>query len=145
MNETPSNPATERMIIGATAEVDLPELNIFGLTCRVDTGAATCALHAHEVVYHEDESGNEFIEVVLFDPEHDLYTGKKLKFTDFLSRNVRNSFGTRQKRFMIKTRLVYHHHSFDILVGFSNRTKLTYDMLLGRNLLSKGFLVDVTH
>jgi len=29
-------------------------------------------------------------------------------------------------------------------VGFSDRTKLTYDMLIGRNLLENGFLVDVS-
>lgn len=143
MNETTSKPA--HILIGATAEVDLPELGIFGLSCRVDTGAATCALHAHRVDHGEDAQGQEYIEVVLFDPDNDNYTGETLRFTDFLSRNVRNSFGTRQKRYMIKTRLDVHHHTFEVLVGFSNRTKLTYDMLLGRNLLSKGFLVDVTH
>ena len=31
-----------------------------------------------------------------------------------------------------------------VLIGFSNRSKLTYDMLIGRNLLQLGFLVDVT-
>jgi len=37
-----------------------------------------------------------------------------------------------------------NQQSFEVLIGFSDRTKLTYDMLVGRNLLEKGFIVDVT-
>jgi hypothetical protein len=138
MNDTPT-------LIGATATVDLPELGIKGLQTRVDTGAATCALHAHSLECKEDESGEEYIEVELFDPDNENYTGEKLIFKDFIVRNVRNSFGTRKKRYMIKTVIVFHHKKYNVLVGFSNRTKLTYDMLLGRNLLKLGFLVDVNH
>jgi hypothetical protein len=45
---------------------------------------------------------------------------------------------------MIKTTVSIHKQAFKVLVGFSDRSKLTYDMLIGRNLLEKGFIVDVT-
>lgn len=127
--------------LGATAKVSLPELNIKNLHARVDTGAATCALHASTVEFNDEL--NE-LRVILFDPDNDLYTGEVLVFKDFVVRNVRNSFGKRHARPMIETEVVVQGHSQRILLGFSNRSKLTYDMLIGRNLLELGYLVDVS-
>ena len=53
-------------------------------------------------------------------------------------------FGSKQERPMIETEIVVNKISHTILIGFSNRSKLTYDMLIGRNLLELGFIVDVT-
>ena len=127
--------------VGATTVVALPSLNIQGLQARVDTGAATCALHASIIDYNEDASE---LAVVLFDKESDHYTGEKLVFTDFVVRNVRNSFGIRKSRPMVKTMVTINQQSFEVFIGFSDRTRLTYDMLVGRNFLEKGFIVDVT-
>jgi hypothetical protein len=135
----------EPIILGATAEVQLPNFGLKGLQARVDTGAATCALHASYVRVIEGEDENEdVLEVVLFDPDSDLYTGEKLLFKDFIVRNVRNSFGKRSSRPMIKTTVQIHRTKLEVLVGFTDRSKLTYDMLIGRNLLERGFVVDVT-
>ncbi len=49
-----------------------------------------------------------------------------------------------QWRPMIETEVVLAEKKEKVLIGFSNRSKLTYDMLIGRNLLQLGFLVDVT-
>ena len=93
----------------------------------------------------EDEEGVEQkLEVILFDTDSELYTGEVLEFKDFVIRNVRNSFGKKMARPMIKTTVIINKQSYEILIGFSNRSKLTYDMLIGRNLLEKGFVVDVT-
>jgi hypothetical protein len=129
------------ILIGATAQVQLPELCINHLHARVDTGAATCALHASSI--HIDEAKKE-IRVILFDEESDLYTGEEFVFSKFVVRNVRNSFGRIKARPMIETEIVLAGRKEKVLAGFSNRSKLTYDMLIGRNLLQLGFLVDVT-
>jgi|SRR5210317_1858634 hypothetical protein len=132
-------------ILGATADISLPNLGIKKLQARVDTGAASCALHASSITIIEDEEGVEQkLEVILFDTDSELYTGEVLEFEDFVIRNVRNSFGKKMARPMIKTTVIINKQSYEILIGFSNRSKLTYDMLIGRNLLEKGFVVDVT-
>lgn len=132
-------------ILGATAHISLPNLGIKKLQARVDTGAASCALHASSITIIEDEEGVEQkLEVILFDTDSELYTGEVLEFEDFVIRNVRNSFGKKMARPMIKTTVIINKQSYEILIGFSNRSKLTYDMLIGRNLLEKGFVVDVT-
>jgi len=132
-------------ILGATADISLPNLGIKKLQARVDTGAASCALHASSITIIEDEEGVEQkLEVIIFDTDSELYSGEVLEFEDFVIRNVRNSFGKKMARPMIKTTVIINKQSYEILIGFSNRSKLTYDMLIGRNLLEKGFVVDVT-
>lgn len=131
----------ESVTIGATAKIELPEFGIKNLRARVDTGAASCALHASKVYIDEE---NQSLHVVLFDPESDFYTGETLVFDNFIERNVRNSFGKRMSRPMIKTEIVLAGVKHKVLLGFTDRTKLTYDMLIGRNLLELGYLVDVT-
>lgn len=128
-------------VIGATAKVQLPEFGIKSLRARVDSGAASCALHASKVFIDEE---TQHLNVVLFDPESDFYTGETLVFEDYIERNVRNSFGKRMNRPMVKTSVVLGGLTHEVLIGFSDRTKLTYDMLIGRNLLELGYLVDVT-
>ena len=129
------------IVIGVTAKVQLSELAVNNLRARVDTGAATCALHASSVTI--DEEMNE-LRVILFDPDSDFYTGEELVFSEFVVRNVRNSFGRRKSRPMVETEVELAGKKHRVLVGFSDRTLLTYDMLIGRNLLELGFLVDVT-
>jgi len=134
-------PMKASIVIGATAKVQLPELAVNNLHARVDTGAATCALHASSITI--DEERNE-LRVILFDPESDFYTGEELVFSEYVIRNVRNSFGRRKSRPMVETEVELVGQKHRVLVGFSDRTLLTYDMLIGRNLLELGFLVDVT-
>lgn len=130
-----------RLHLGATAVVNLPTLGIEKLRARVDTGAATCALHASFV---EIDEQHDVLKVVLFDPDHELYTGEELTFNSFVVRNVRNSFGRKHARPMVETRIELLGQEHEVLIGFSNRSKLTYDMLIGRNLLELGYLVDVS-
>ena len=90
------------------------------------------------------EEENKELKVILFDEESDFYTGEELVFSKYIVRNVRNSFGRIKARPMIETEIVLAGKKEKVLIGFSNRSKLTYDMLIGRNLLQLGFLVDVT-
>lgn len=132
-----------KVTVGATAKVNLPDLEVFNLPARVDSGAASCAVSASFIDIYEDEQGPK-LAVILFDPDNQFYTGEKLIFDNFILRNVRNSFGSKQERPMIETEIVVNKISHTVLIGFSNRSKLTYDMLIGRNLLELGFIVDVT-
>jgi hypothetical protein len=134
---------TPTEILGATAEVDIPALGIHGLLARVDTGAASCALHATEIhVEHTDRKKK--LTFKLFDPENDRYDGRVFEFSEFSTRNVKNSFGNKKERPMIELDIIVDGLMRTVAVGLINRSNLTYDMLLGRNLIAQGFLVDVT-
>jgi hypothetical protein len=43
------------IVIGRSDRIDLPELEIFDIEAKVDTGAYGCALHCHHVeIVHRD-------------------------------------------------------------------------------------------
>ena len=133
----------QKFIIGATTEVDIPLFGIKGLLARVDTGAASCALHAQNIqIVHEGHYKK--LSFTLFDSENERYTGELIEVTDFSTRNVKNSFGNRKERPFITTEIIIDGDPFEVEIGLIDRSNLTYDMLLGRNLLRQGFIVDVT-
>ncbi len=131
-------------ILGATADVCFPDLGIKSVQARVDTGAASCALHASFVEIIDEEGEDPLLKVVLFDKDSEFYTGEVLEFNDFVIRNVRNSFGKKMARPMIKTTVSIHKQAFQVLVGFSDRSKLTLRYVDRQKPFRKGFIVDVT-
>lgn len=63
---------------------------------------------------------------------------------DFKERTIKNSFGARESRFVIKTRIQLFGRKFKTEFTLSDRGKMTYPVLLGRRALYDRFIVDVT-
>ena len=57
--------------------------------------------------------------------------------------SVRSSNGIVEKRFVISTKVVIFGRSFDTEFTLRDREKMNYPILLGREFLRQGFLVDV--
>ena len=56
---------------------------------------------------------------------------------------MRSSNGIVEKRYVISTNVFIFNKVFDTEFTLSNRIKMNYPILLGREFLQKGFLVDV--
>lgn len=133
-----------RILIGRTDIVDLPELNLFNIDAKVDTGANTCALHCHHIhMENNDGSGEEVLTFKLLDPSHTEYNNKKFIFKDFAIKSIKNSFGDTEERYIITT--VIRIFDQDIVTNFSltDRQSMKFPILIGRKLLRKRFIVDV--
>jgi len=130
-------------IIGRSDKVDLPDLDLFELDAKVDTGAYTSAIHYHhaEVIERENERVLHF---TLLDPKHPNYNDKSFYFKDFDERIIKNSFGDSEKRYIIKTVVQLFGKNFETELSLSDRGNLKFPILLGRKLLRKGFIVDVS-
>ncbi|GHM99449.1 ribosomal protein S6 modification protein [Cytophagales bacterium WSM2-2] len=126
-------------ILGRSDRVDLPGLGLENIHAKIDTGAYTCSLHcsATGVV-------NGKLEFVLLDEEHPEYTGRKYTFKRFDQREIKNSFGEAELRYVIKTRIRILGHLIRAEFSLSNRGNLKFPVLLGRKILRKRFLIDVT-
>lgn len=131
-----------KQVIGRMDRVDLPQFELFDLPCRVDTGAASSALHCHKVKLIERE-GIEMISFHLLDPSHPDYEYQEFRTMDFKERVVRNSFGNSESRFVVKTRIELFGRKFRTEFTLSDRAKMTYPVLLGRRALYNRFIVDV--
>jgi hypothetical protein len=126
-------------ILGRSDRVDLPGLGLENIHAKIDTGAYNCSLHctSNEVV-------NGILEFVLLDEEHPEFTGHKYFFKKFAQREIKNSFGEAELRYVIKTKIKIYDRLIRAEFSLSNRGNLKFPVLLGRKILRNRFLIDVT-
>jgi len=126
-------------ILGRYDRVDLPDLGLYNIHAKIDTGAFTCSLHCHQA---EVVSGK--LEFILLDQEHPEFTGMKFVFSEFEKRDIRNSFGEVEKRFVIVTSIKIFEEVITTEFSLCNRGSLKFPILIGRKILRNRFLIDVT-
>lgn len=129
----------EKLIIGRREEVDFPELGLYGITAKIDTGAYTTALHCHDI-----QETNGVLHFKLLDPSHPEYSEQVHAFTGFTQKGIKNSFGEIEKRYIIKTSIKIGERRIKAVISLSDRGKMRYPVLIGRKLLKNRFIVDVS-
>jgi hypothetical protein len=125
-------------ILGRYDRVDLPDLGLYNLHAKVDTGAYTSSLHCARA-----EVVNGRLEFVLLDEEHPEFTGMKFVVNEYDQRDIKNSFGEVERRFLIKTHVVIFGEKIETEFSLSNRGSLKFPILLGRKILRGRFIIDV--
>lgn len=125
-------------ILGRYDRVDLPQLGLDNIHAKIDTGAYTSSLHCHRA---EVVDGN--LEFILLDEEHPEFTGMKFIFKEFDKRDIRNSFGEVERRFIIVTSIRIFDEEIITEFSLSNRGSLKFPILLGRKILRDRYLIDV--
>jgi hypothetical protein len=124
----------ERVTFGSVVSVDIPSLNIEGITAKVDTGAWSGALHCTRI---REENGTLY-----FTPLGDKRYSTSTK--DFEVRQVRSATGHTQDRYIIPLELHIEGKKYHCGLGLSNRSQMQREMLLGRKfLIENNILVDV--
>ena len=126
-------------VLGRYDRVDLPELGLSNIHAKIDTGAYTCSLHCHKAEVVDGK-----LEFILLDQEHPEFTGMKFVFEKFEKRDIRNSFGEVEKRFVILTSITIFEEVITTEFSLSNRGSLKFPILIGRKILRNRFLIDVT-
>lgn len=125
-------------ILGRYDRVDLPELGLSDIHAKIDTGAYTCSLHCKQAMVI-----NGKLEFILLDQEHPEFTGMKFVFEKFEKRDIKNSFGEVEKRFVIVTTIKICGEVITTDFSLSNRGSLKFPILIGRKILRGRFLIDV--
>ncbi len=130
------------IIIGRKDKVDFPELGLFDIDAKIDTGAYTSAIHCHSIKLI-DKDGERKVRFNLLDPSRPSYNNKKFTLMVYGKRKIKNSFGQVEERYIIKTRILLFGKLFDIELSLTDRSKMEYPVLLGRKILSNRFTVNV--
>jgi hypothetical protein len=125
-------------ILGRYDRVDLPELGLSDIHAKIDTGAYTCSLHCKEARVVDGK-----LEFILLDQEHPEFTGMKFVFDNFQKRDIKNSFGEVEKRFVIVTSIKVFDEVITADFSLCNRGSLKFPILIGRKILRNRFLIDV--
>ncbi len=120
----------------------MPDLGLPAIRAKIDTGAKTSALHAFAI----EPFGPAAASMVRFGihpipGRDDITRFCTAKIAD--RREVTSSNGEKEIRFVIQTRLVMGKRSWgEIETTLTNREGMAYRMLLGRQAIRGGMLVD---
>lgn len=128
-----------KILIGRTDVVDFPNLNLFGIDIKVDSGAYTSSIHCHHI-----EIEKNILKCRFLDPEHQEFHQKPLLFIDFKQKNVKSSNGIIEKRYLIKTDILIFDKIRSIELTLTERGSMRFPVLLGRKFLSRKFIIDTS-
>ena len=132
---------SDKKTVGRFEKVDLPELSLFTLDAKIDTGADSSALHCHDIQVDEEAKTVTFN---LLDPSHPDYHEKRITLPVTRKRTVRSSNGMQELRVYVTTTIVLLGESFEIEMSLTDRSTMRFPMLIGRKFLHNRFLVDVS-
>ena len=128
-------------IIGRRDKIDFPDLDLWNIESKIDTGAYTSSMHCHNITRTEYD-GLEMVEFNLFDPTHIEYDEKKFCLPVFKIKLVKSSSGEAEERIFIRSRIIIFDRRIKITLSLTDRSEMRYPVLLGRKLLKNRFLVD---
>lgn len=121
--------------------VTLPDLGVDWIKAKIDTGARTSSLHAFDVheFAREGESWVRFRVKPWQDSQEDAVV-VELPVHD--RRQVRSSSGHAQERLVVQVLIRLVEREVLAEVTLSNRDEMGFRMLIGREALRRGFVVD---
>ena len=134
-------PVAPPFILGWEEWVALPELGLPAIKAKVDTGARTSALHAFFVEpVGSGRSARVRFGVHPVPRRADITVVCTAPIVD--RRDVTSSNGERENRYVIETPVRIGEREWLIEVTLTNRDAMSYRMLLGRQAIGDGILVD---
>lgn len=125
-------------LIGRREYVSFPELSLYSIEAKIDTGAYTSSLHCENI-----ELKVENLKEVLYftiKQEEEI----KFRFEEFSQKKIKNSFGEMEERYVIKTFISIGRKRIHASISLSNRDNMRYPVLIGRRVLKGKFLIDVS-
>ncbi|MCB0532936.1 MAG: ATP-dependent zinc protease [Lewinellaceae bacterium] len=128
-----------KLLLGRREKANFPELQLFNIDAKVDTGAYTSSIHCHDI----REVGNQLY-CKFLDPAHPDYQEKEFQFNTYARKTVKSSNGQIENRYKITTKIELGERRYSISLTLTDRAKMKYPVLLGRKFLSRKFIVDVS-
>lgn len=134
------SPAVEQVVttIGRAENINFPEIIDAPVAARIDTGARTSSIWGSA---HELDDGR--LAVTFFGEGHDHFKQDVYYFDEFDQTVVASSNGQRESRYKIKLLMVIGKRRIRARFTVADRATQTYPVLIGRNVLTNKFIVDV--
>ena len=127
--------------VGWREWVGLPDWGVDAIKAKIDTGARTSALHAFDLeLFERDE-----VEWVRFAVQPWQRSDDDVAVVEAIRidhRTITSSSGTRSDRPVVRACLVLAGRRVDAEVTLTRRDEMGFRMLVGREALEQGFLVD---
>lgn len=129
-------------LIGRREYVDFPELKLFSVEAKIDTGAYTSSIHCTDIIL-KTINNKQVLCFKLVDRLHPEFLQQTHEFTEFCKKKIKNSFGEMEERYVIKTVIKLGKKTIRTTLSLSDRESMRYPVLIGRRLLKGKFIIDV--
>lgn len=127
-----------KKILGRTDIIDFPQLGLFNIDVKMDTGAYTSTIHCSEIIEIDDA-----LLCVFNSNVHENFGKTEIIFDAFWRTNVKSSNGFKENRYKVKSEAVFFGKTYKINLTLSTRDAMKFPVLIGRQFLKRRFMVDV--
>ncbi|GAA2849913.1 MAG TPA: ATP-dependent zinc protease [Microbacterium sp.] len=121
--------------------VSLPELGVDWIKAKIDTGARTSSLHAFDVEEFTRD-GEDWVRFAVHPWQETREDAVVHECPVHDRRAVRSSSGHAEHRIVVLLRMRLVGHDVQGEVTLTNRDEMGFRMLIGRQVLRRGFVVD---
>jgi hypothetical protein len=129
-------------LIGRREYIAFPELNLFGIEAKVDTGAYTSAMHCHDIEIRKID-GVPTLCFKLLDPTHPEYNEQEHRFQHYSTKLIKSSTGEAEVRYVIRTIVSLGKKRIRCAISLADRGNMRYPVLIGRKMIKNKFIIDV--
>lgn len=119
----------------------MPNISVPWIKAKIDTGARTSALHAYELTEFTRD-GADWVRFTVHPFQHGDSGVLRVELPVHDRRLVRSSSGHSEERITVVTNLVLVGRTIEAEVTLTNRDEMGFRMLIGREALEQGFVVD---
>lgn len=121
--------------------MSLPGLEVEWIKAKLDTGARSSALHAFGVTEFERD-GQAWVRFSIQPWQRSTDDSVDVELPVHDKRQVRSSTGHVQERYVVLMELTLMDRTVTAEVTLSSRDRMGFRMLIGREALRQGYLVD---
>ena len=132
---------TAPTIVGWREWVALPQAGVEWIKAKIDTGARSSAIHAFDLEVF-DRDGAEWVRFSLHPWQKSDEDSVELSLPVLDRREVRSSNGQVEQRYAVGLDVTLAGRTITSVMTLSNRDEMGFRMLIGREALERGFLVD---
>lgn len=138
---TPSADETTPVVVGWREWVGLPQARLEWVKAKIDTGARSSVIHAFDLEAYERD-GTERVRFSIHPWQRSDDDPVELDLPVLDRREVRSSNGQVEQRYAVRLDVMLAGRSITTVMTLSNRDEMGFRLLIGREALERGFLVD---
>tara|TARA_R110002074_G_scaffold402342_1_gene608158 strand:+ start:102589 stop:103995 length:1407 start_codon:yes stop_codon:yes gene_type:complete len=133
----------KKIIIGSEEWCSFPELGVFAIKARVDSGAKTSSIHAFNI-HPFRRNGESWVSFEIHPLQNNRRTVVRCEKQLVDKRLVKSSSGIAETRYVISVPLKLGGLIWDIELTLANRDSMGFRMLLGREAMNGRLMVDTS-